>query len=380
MCGREDDRLQLMRKSLDAKTTMEDWVSIIISQAGRNAQRVERTVIQEESYLQQYIYDHPDTLPLQGIKDDLKLLILAREFPTASGPIDALGVDGDGDIYLIETKLYKNPDKRLVLAQILDYGAALWRAYEDPEALLERIDEILTARSQATLSSRVSDFYSLEGPALTEFTDNVKRSVSDGRFHFVVLMDSLDDRLKDLISFINANSNFDILGVGLEFYQHEGLDILIPTLFGAEAKKRAANSSGGPRRKWDGPSFFIDAHERLDDQAVAALRQLFDWTTEHADVVSWGNGTRSGSFSAKFAKVEPRSLFSAYSNGNLCLNFPLLNSTSESQQWARRFGEELNRAEILPSPANLEKYVYLPSDQWKYKVSAFTDVLGRLLP
>lgn len=355
-------------------------MSIIISQAGRNAQRVERTVIQEERYLQQYIYDHPDTLPLEGIKEDLKLLILAREFPTASGPIDALGVDGDGDIYLIETKLYKNPDKRLVLAQILDYGAALWHAYEDPEAFLGRIDEILTVRSQATLSSRVSDFYSLEGTALTEFTDNVKRSVSDGRFHFVVLMDSLDDRLKDLISYINANSNFAILGVGLDFYQHEGVDILIPTLFGAEAKKHAANSSGGPRRKWDSSSFFTDADERLDEQSVAALHQLFDWTTKHADVVSWGNGTRSGSFSARFARVEPRSLFSAYSNGNLCLNFPLLNSSPESQRWARQFGEELDRADILPSPINLEKYVYLPSDKWKDKVPAFTDLLSRLIP
>jgi hypothetical protein len=50
-----------------------------------------------------------------------------RAFPTNSGPIDALGINKDGEIYIIETKLYKNPDKRLVVAQVLDYGASLWQ-------------------------------------------------------------------------------------------------------------------------------------------------------------------------------------------------------------------------------------------------------------
>lgn len=40
--------------------------------------------------------------------------------------IDAVALDQNGDIYLIETKLYKNPDKRQVIAQVLDYGASLW--------------------------------------------------------------------------------------------------------------------------------------------------------------------------------------------------------------------------------------------------------------
>lgn len=72
-------------------------------------------------------------------------MILAREFPTGSGAIDALGVDQDGELYLIETKL---------------------------EA---------------------------------------------GSFRFVVLMDRLEPRLKDLIAFINRNCRFDVFGVELDF-------------------------------------------------------------------------------------------------------------------------------------------------------------------
>jgi hypothetical protein len=355
-------------------------MSIIVARPGKGAKRLDRTVIQEESYLQRYIYEHPDTLPLQEIKEDIKLLIIAREFPTTSGPIDALGVDVDGDIYLIETKLYKNTDKRFVLAQILDYGAALWRAYEEPDAFLERIDELLTSRQQRTLAAWVAEYYTLEGTGLTDFMENLKSSVAGGKFHFVVLMDRVDDRLKDLIAFINANSKFTILGVGLDFYRHEELDILIPTVYGAESRKHSASSSGTGRRQWDSSAFFSDAEARVGHDALSAMRQLWQWSEAHADEVSWGTGKRTGSFSAKFVKIDPRSVFTLYSNGELALNFKWLNSSPATVQWARRFGEELRQSSLVPLPDDyMEKYVYVPAEKWARNVQALTDLLKSLL-
>jgi hypothetical protein len=355
-------------------------MSIIVSQDGKGARRIERTVIQKEAYLQQYIHDHPDTLPLQELKDDLKLLVLLREFPTGSGPIDALAVDADGDIYLIETKLYKNPDKRQVIAQILDYGASLWRAAENPESFIERLDELLTIRFQTTLASKVSTYYELEGPALTQFTDSLKQSVAGGRFRFVVLMDRLDERLKDLISFINANSNFDILGVGLDFYQHDGLDILIPTLFGAEAKKTTSSGTLGARRKWDRETFLADAESRNDPATMIALRELLVWCDVHADEVTWGSGARTGSFSAKFSRIDPRSVFGVFSNGNLVLNFKWLNSTERSVEWARQFGDQLRNQGMLPLPIDFkDRFVTLQSDLWKSSVSSLVMALEQRL-
>lgn len=115
-------------------------MSIIVSQEGENARKLEPTSIALEDYLQKYIEKNPHTIPIDEIKEDLRLLILAREFPTVSGPIDALGIDQDGNIYVIETKLAKNPDKRYVLAQVLDYGAALWRIYENGDEFIARLE------------------------------------------------------------------------------------------------------------------------------------------------------------------------------------------------------------------------------------------------
>ena len=106
-------------------------MSIIISSNGKNAVKVEKSSFDKEGYLQKYIYDNPESIPLYEIKEDIRLLILAREFPTNSGPIDAIGIDKYGELYIIETKLYANADKRKVIAQSLDYGAALWKHSND---------------------------------------------------------------------------------------------------------------------------------------------------------------------------------------------------------------------------------------------------------
>ena len=52
---------------------------------------------------------------------------------------------------------------------------------------------------------------------LTQMQDNLRA----GNLKFVVLMDSLDDRLKELIAYVNLKSQFDIYGVELELYEYE---------------------------------------------------------------------------------------------------------------------------------------------------------------
>lgn len=225
-------------------------MAVIISKNGKNAQKIERTRIEEEAYLQRYIHENPDSLPLHEVKEDLKLLILGKEFPTDSGPIDAIGVDSDGDIYIIETKLYKNPDKRLVIAQMLDYGAALWNGYKDFSTFTEKLESMPDGKLKGSLSATLVEFFGLEEGA-EDVIENIRQNLLNGRFQFVVLMDHLHSRLKNLISFINANSNFRVLGCELEFYHYDQFEILIPNLYGAEARSsNSASGSSSSRKKW----------------------------------------------------------------------------------------------------------------------------------
>jgi hypothetical protein len=212
-------------------------MSIIISKEGKNAQKHDKTTIAHEGYLQGYICANPESLPLNEIKEDLRLLILAREFPTNNGIVDALGIDQDGNIYVIETKLYKNPDKRRVLAQVLDYGASIWRTYEDSAMFFEELERAVSKIFGITLHKKAQDFYAIDTEMVENILHNIRRNLSDGSFRFVILMDHLGDNLKNLIAFVNRNSRFDIFGVEMEFYNFQEYEILIPKLYGAEVKK-----------------------------------------------------------------------------------------------------------------------------------------------
>ncbi|OGF74274.1 hypothetical protein A2W57_00775 [Candidatus Giovannonibacteria bacterium RIFCSPHIGHO2_02_43_16] len=302
-------------------------MAIIISKKGKNAQRIEKSNFEKEDYLQQYIYDNPESIPLYDIKEDIRLLILAREFPTNSGPIDAIGVDKDGEIYLIETKLYKNPDKRYVVAQVLDYGAALWSEGLDFDEFSRRLDEEVNKKLKIPLRERLKEFFELGDEEAVSLLENIRQNLNKGNFRFVVLMDKLHDQLKDLIIFINENSRFDIFAVELEYYKHEEYEILIPRIFGAEVKKDIAVSSSGKRqyREWDKESFFQDAQAKIQDKtALATLSELYKFSKENADSVEWGSGADKGTFTFKVIPWEGEnkaSVFTVWSDGAVSFRF-----------------------------------------------------------
>src|SRR3989344_2551645 len=136
-------------------------MAIIISKNGKNAVRVDKSTFDKEDYLQQYIHENPESIPLYDIKEDIKLLILAREFPANGGRIDAIGIDKEGEIYIIETKLYKNPDKKTVVAQVLDYGAALWKHSGDFAQFVSTLESSVSKTFTASLAQKLQEFFEL---------------------------------------------------------------------------------------------------------------------------------------------------------------------------------------------------------------------------
>lgn len=212
-------------------------MTIIISKDGKNAQKINQSNFPNEDYLQKYVHENPDSIPLSDIEDGAKLLIIAREFRTTSGPIDVLGIDQTGQIYIIETKLYKNPDKRKVVAQVLDYGASLWKNYESYQNFTDKINEFTEINFASNFDIALMKFFDIDEIDVENIHQNICSNLKEGTFRFIILMDNLHRDLKDLISFLNQNSKFDIYAMELSYYQHDGHEIMIPRLFGTEVKK-----------------------------------------------------------------------------------------------------------------------------------------------
>lgn len=223
-------------------------MAIIISENGKSAQKVDPSNFELEEKIQTFIYENPETIPLYEIDNDTRLFIAAREFSTKSGSIDALGFDASGNIYVVETKLYNNPDKRKVVAQALDYGASLWRHSTNFDAFIQQLDAHTQKKFGTTFEQKYLEFFSLED-ASTEMSA-IHSNLAEGSIKFVVLMDRLHDGLKDLVVFINQNSKFDLYAVELEYYKHKEYEIVIPKLYGAEVKKEVSSTRASTGTAW----------------------------------------------------------------------------------------------------------------------------------
>lgn len=278
-------------------------------------------------------------IPIYEIQEDKKLYIAKREFSTNSGPIDALAVDEIGNIFVIETKLYKNPDKRTVVAQALDYGAALWKHFTDFHHFINLLDQDAQKNFQLSFAEKVQDFFGIDEEGYESFLDRLRRCLNDGDIKFVILMDSMDERLKTLIHYVNQNNQFDIYAVRLEFYKFNDYEIIIPKIFGVDIKKNVKGNAS--ENQWDEVSVFREFERKRMTKEAAVAKQIFDWASARCSRMWWGKGTVTGSFVPVHSiNNEDHYLFALFTSGNIQIYF----------QWEMKkapFDSETKRIELM---------------------------------
>ena len=343
-------------------------MAIIVQRKGERAEIVSEIRFPDEAELQRYVYENPQVLPIPDIKEDVQFTVLDKETPVRTGYIDILGVDSEGDLYIIETKLFTNSDKRKVLAQVLDYGAAMWSAHQAPEAFLRLLDERLSQKGTSLRELLEWSF----GQAAEEVEEGMRRCLESGAFRFIILMNRVPSDLKTLIQFVNSYSNFSVYAVELGHYKHGDLHIFVPHVFGAEERKRVPSSGS---KRWNEASFFQVLVEKVDPNTAAAMHKLYDFTKSYADEIVWGRGGK-GAFNAKFFIVSPKSLYTAWDDGKITFRFGWL--VGEAAEKLRgKLGGELRAIDRLAPyvPTDEHRFANIPPEAW---VPVYDELLAAL--
>lgn len=333
-------------------------MSIIISKKGQPAQKLDRAEFEKEDYLQNYIHENPESIPVYEIEEDKKLFVVAREFSTESGPIDALAVDKDGDIYVVETKLYKNPDKRTVVAQALDYGASMWKHMNDFDEFIHLLDTEVQNKFKVSLEDKLKDFFDLDGEQSKFILDAMRMNLREGKIRFVILMDSMDERLKDLIIYVNQNSQFDIYAVQMEYYKFQEYEIMIPKMFGVEVKKNIKGTSAGKRVQWSEEGFISE----LQKQSLNIKKNVTDllaFTKKENCLFGWGTG-QIPLFNFKIIKPDGNgttTVFSVWSDGSIEAGFWLFEHgiDEEKPEEIKKFFLKLEKIKNIPKLKTSQK-------------------------
>jgi Endonuclease NucS len=154
----------------------------------------------DEDYLQALLYKHPELIPCADIDSAYRVVVpLCREMRTSSGFVDLVGVTPEGNLVIVETKLWRNPQaRREVVAQLLDYAKDLaqW-TYSRLELEVKKV----TPGDSRSLYERVA----ASGAALDEssFCDQVSRQLRTGQFMLLIVGDGIREGVGDLASFLD---------------------------------------------------------------------------------------------------------------------------------------------------------------------------------
>lgn len=161
----------------------------------------------DEGWLQRLIHDHPTCLPISEIEPGLDpFTAVCREMPTPRGPVDNLLMTGAGDICIVETKLFRNPEaRRKVVAQALDYATCLFAMG------YEAFEKAALSGSFAPRPKPSSLFAALpEAGKLDEaaFVDAVSRNLRRGRVLILLAGDGIRTEAESLLAGLHAHARF----------------------------------------------------------------------------------------------------------------------------------------------------------------------------
>ena len=182
----------------------------------------------DEATIQNLIFDHPDCLPISDIDESYNPVIpVCTELNTPVGPLDILMVTPDGELVIIETKLWRNPEaRRKVVAQILDYAKELsnWN-YED---LQREVNRKLKTKGN-TLYNIAATSKSHLVPPEDDFVDSVSRNLSRGKYLLLIAGDGIREGVKGITEFLSnaGHLNFTLAMVELSIYSASGIGQLI---------------------------------------------------------------------------------------------------------------------------------------------------------
>jgi hypothetical protein len=166
------------------------------------------TIFTEELELSKLIINNPQIFPIHNYSDEgTKWIPISVEVRLETGELDVIGIDHAGSIYIIESKLYRNEEKKTVRQQIADYCFALLKLRERSNGWEQFCEKIANANKtkeaepfvfhKKTLDEIIKECVSEEEQ--DSCLRGMKNNFEKGNYTLVILMDRIPQKLRTSI-------------------------------------------------------------------------------------------------------------------------------------------------------------------------------------
>jgi hypothetical protein len=199
-----------------------------------------------EYWLQGLIFENPKILPAQEFDESFTPLIpIGQEVGTPSGSIDILYISPVGKLTIVETKLWKSPEKhRTVVAQIIDYAKEIsnW-SYEELNNAVLKASRDKGMNEKKSLDQIIQQYLEVAGLTLADFQDRVISNLKNGEFLLLIIGDRISPNVALLSDAIHGapGLNFTMGLIELQLHQiNKGKDwplLVLPDIVGRPIEK-----------------------------------------------------------------------------------------------------------------------------------------------
>jgi hypothetical protein len=207
----------------------------IILEGGDGPSHLEEVLADSESQLQDKLERYPQLLPLEELGLAGPLMIVGRETSLPSGAADLFGVTPAGDLVVVEFQTGpQNSDFRHALAQLLDYGAALWgmdlQEFEASVVVRYLRSDTCPGGSPAKGANSLAEAAAATWPDASEesmasLPDRVGKVLAAGAFHYVLAAQRFTTTMRRTIAHLNDQSRAAAFhAVEIVRFHGEGVD------------------------------------------------------------------------------------------------------------------------------------------------------------
>ncbi len=274
---------------------------------------LEESDFRAETALQEALKRNSEVIPVADLELN-EVIVVGRETTLPVGAIDLLLVDADGRIIILETKLSQNPElRRQVIAQLLDYGASLWRnasTLKEFEAMVLRY-----WHSDACEDERVKNANSLREGLEPIFKDlsgeewdydafeaSLADNLANGQHVLLVVAGGLMDGLsRDLLQYTNICLNLPLYGVEIDVFETAARQLIVPRGVRYTAQIHKKKPTVG---RTDRPTFLA----ACTSLAARFFERMLDEAEERDMSIYWG----SKGFSVRMPLEQPITVMYGY--------------------------------------------------------------------
>jgi hypothetical protein len=235
------------------------------------------TAYLDEAELHDLVRDAPQMLPLAGAP---QLTVLGREVRLGSGYADLLAVESTGRLMVIEVKLAANAEsRRAVVAQVLSYAGYL-QGLDLPQLESQILKQHLGASGSVLGAVQADERQDVLDPAA--FAEGISRSLADGGFRLVIVLDSAPDELIQVVGYLQmVTDKIDIDLITVTAHAVNGSRVLVPQRIEPARRTRQMSDAAVNARQsgtqTDGSGDFRSAIDKAPTECRDDLARLTNW-------------------------------------------------------------------------------------------------------